>query len=68
MDHILAALTKDGGASFFTLLGAQRDRVKVVGTFLAMLQLARDGKITLAQDAELGDIRIAPAPPPPANP
>jgi chromatin segregation and condensation protein Rec8/ScpA/Scc1 (kleisin family) len=48
--------------------------MKTVGMFLAMLTLARDGKISLVQDADLGDIRvitIQPAPPPvlpPAEP
>ncbi len=64
MEHILTALTTGGSASFFGLIGAERDRVKTVGTFLAMLQLARDGKVLLSQDAELGDIRITPSPVP----
>ncbi len=65
MEHILAQLTQHGSASFFALLGAQRDRVKTVGTFLALLQLARDGRVALSQDAELGDITVRPADPPP---
>jgi segregation and condensation protein A len=68
MDHILAALIRGEPATLFGLLGAQPDRVRIVGTFLAMLQLARDGRVTLSQDAELGDIRIAPVPEAPAAP
>jgi segregation and condensation protein A len=66
MDHIIAALIRGEPASLFGLLGAQPDRVRIVGTFLAMLQLARDGRVILSQDAELGDIRIAAVPDAPA--
>ena len=62
MDHILAVLTEKGGASLFEILGPGHDRVKTVGTFLALLQLARDFKVRIAQGGDLGDIRIEPAP------
>ncbi len=63
MEHVLDVLLKQGRASLFALLGEQRDRVKTVGTFLAILQMARHGQVLIAQESELGDITVMPAPP-----
>jgi segregation and condensation protein A len=63
MEHVLDVLLKQGRASLFALLGAERDRVKTVGTFLALLQMARHGQVLIAQESELGDITVVPAPP-----
>lgn len=65
MDHILATLTQKGGATLFELLGPGHDRVRTVGTFLALLQLARDFKIRIVQGDDFTDIRVEPAAPAP---
>ncbi|MBI2901753.1 MAG: segregation/condensation protein A [Planctomycetes bacterium] len=39
-------------------MGDRRDRGRVVGTFLAMLQLSKDQKVRLEQDADRTDILI----------
>ena len=73
IEKILEMLAAQKQLSFQDLLGGENDRMKTVGMFLAMQTLARDGKVTIVQDAELGDIRVIPiaaaapvAVPPPA--
>jgi len=64
IEAILKALAERKTVGFFELVGPERDRSRIVGTFLAMLQLARDQQLKIVQDADLQDIRlVAPAPP-----
>jgi segregation and condensation protein A len=58
METIRRALSARGSVPFFELVGAERDRSRVVGTFLAVLQLARDGEIRIEQDADLQDLKL----------
>jgi segregation and condensation protein A len=63
METIRRALAERASVAFFDLVGADRDRSRVVGTFLAVLQLARDGELRIVQDSDLQDLRLV-APPP----
>ena len=44
--------------SFFQLLDGQRDKLEVVVTFLAVLELMKIGKIGLSQEEIFGDMDI----------
>ena len=64
IETIRRALAERKSVGFYELVGSRTDRPKVVGTFLAMLQLARDQQVKIVQDADLQDIRlVAPDPP-----
>jgi segregation and condensation protein A len=64
IEAIRKALAERKSVGFYELVGSRTDRAKVVGTFLAMLQLARDQQVKIVQDADLQDIRlVAPDPP-----
>jgi segregation and condensation protein A len=58
IEKILATLKDKPVTGYFELLGEQPDRTKRMGTFLALLQLAKSQRIRLEQDADLGDIRV----------
>jgi segregation and condensation protein A len=58
METIRRALAERESVAFFDLVGAGRDRSRVVGTFLAVLQLARDGEVRIVQDADLQDMKL----------
>lgn len=58
MDQILAALSEKERTTFLSVVGDPRDRGRVVGTFLAMLQLSKDQRVRLEQDADRADILI----------
>jgi segregation and condensation protein A len=57
VNHILETLAARRCLSFRELLG-EPDRVRTVGTFLALLQLAREQKVRITQEADLGEIRV----------
>jgi segregation and condensation protein A len=59
MDSIRRALAERESVAFFDLVGPERDRSRVVGTFLAVLQLARDGEVRIVQDADLQDLKLS---------
>jgi segregation and condensation protein A len=59
MDRILADLAGKKSMTFFELLGLQPDRIRTLGTFLALLQLAKVQKVSLAQEADRGDILVS---------
>ncbi|HKS17263.1 MAG TPA: segregation/condensation protein A [Planctomycetota bacterium] len=59
METIRRAIGERGSVAFFDLVGADRDRSRVVGTFLAVLQMARDGELSIAQDADLMDLKLS---------
>lgn len=66
IEKILRTLADCGRANFSELVPERTDRAQVVGTFLALLQLAKDQKVTLDQKVDHGDIHVqarqAPAP------
>lgn len=71
VEKILQSLASRRRANFSELVGERPDRTQILGTFLALLQLAKAQKVTLEQDVDHGDIRVeakdapAPAEPPP---
>jgi segregation and condensation protein A len=59
VERILAALGRgEGEASLPALLGDRRDRAFVLGTFLAILELMKEGRILALQDGEDAAIRV----------
>lgn len=59
IDAILARLGT--GATLSGLLGESRDRSTLVGYFIALLELVRQGTILFVQAVPFGEIRLAPA-------
>ncbi|HWT04138.1 MAG TPA: segregation/condensation protein A [Xanthomonadales bacterium] len=57
MDVVTRAVRRSGRASFFGLC-AGLDRVAIIVTFLAVLELVRRERIHVAQDAAFGDIEL----------
>jgi segregation and condensation protein A len=58
MELVLDRLRVAGEMRFEDLAG-KNDRMKVVGTFLAILHLAKDQRVDISQDEATGDIRVA---------
>ena len=58
METIRRALAERESLAFFDLVGADRDRSRVVGTFLAVLQLARNGEVRIVQDEQIGRAHV----------
>jgi len=58
IDRILRGLAEKHALGFFELVGDRTDRAQVLGTFLALLQLAKEQKVCLEQDADHADIRV----------
>ena len=69
IDRILNTLAEKRTTSLAELLGESPDRTSILGTFLALLQLAKIQKVTVEQDVDYGDIRVqaVDAPPPPLD-
>ena len=61
MDLVTRAVRRDGRASFFSLV-VNGDRFTIIVTFLAVLELVRRGRLTVAQGAAFDDIELLPAP------
>jgi segregation and condensation protein A len=61
MEAVARSIRRDGQASFFALC-AGGDRLTIVVTFLAVLELVRRGRILLRQPVAFGDIELLPAP------
>ena len=61
MERVLTALAQRRTVTFLELLGDHRDRGSIVGTFLAVLQLSKDQRVTIEQEGDRGEIRIASA-------
>lgn len=59
MTYVLARV-RAGEASFFALCEAL-DKIAIIVTFLAILELIRRNRITVEQDTAFGDIRLLPA-------
>lgn len=59
---ILKALTKQGRASFQALLAQATCKVEAIVTFLALLELLKNGQVMAYQESTFGEIIIAPGP------
>jgi segregation and condensation protein A len=66
IDKILNTLVEKKTTSLHELLGESPDRTSILGTFLALLQLAKIQKVTVEQEVDYGDIRVAAVEAPPA--
>jgi segregation and condensation protein A len=66
IDKILNTLVDKKVTSLRELLGESPDRTSILGTFLALLQLAKIQKVTVEQEVDYGDIRVASVDAPPA--
>jgi segregation and condensation protein A len=58
IDRILNTLTQKKSTSLSELLGESPDRTSILGTFLALLQLAKIQKISVTQEVAFGDIQV----------
>jgi hypothetical protein len=65
IDKILNTLVDRKTTSLRELLGESPDRTSILGTFLALLQLAKIQKVTVEQETDYGDIRVAAVEAPP---
>jgi segregation and condensation protein A len=61
MDVVARTVRRAGRASFFALC-AGLDRVAIIVTFLAVLELVRRERLRVAQDAAFADIELLPVP------
>jgi segregation and condensation protein A len=59
MEVVARIVRRDGRASFFALCDGQ-DRVAIIVTFLAVLELVRRERLRVAQDTAFGDIALLP--------
>jgi len=66
IDKILNTLVDRKTTSLRELLGESPDRTSILGTFLALLQLAKIQKVTVEQETDYGDIRVQAVDAPPA--
>ena len=66
IDKILNTLVDRKSTSLRELLGESPDRTSILGTFLALLQLAKIQKVTVEQETDYGDIRVQAVDAPPA--
>jgi segregation and condensation protein A len=58
IDRILNTLSEKKTTSLSELLGESPDRTTILGTFLALLQLAKIQKVTVTQQVDFGDIQV----------
>ncbi len=58
VERVLAALQEKCSLTFRELVGPSWERGQVVGTFLAVLQLSKDQKVTIDQEGERGEIVV----------
>jgi len=58
IDRILNTLTHKKSTSLSELLGESPDRTSILGTFLALLQLAKIQKVSVTQEVAFGDIQV----------
>ncbi len=59
MEYVARIVRREGRASFFALC-APLDRVAIIVTFLAVLELVRRARVRVAQSAAFGDIELFP--------
>ena len=62
MEELLARLAQAGHVSFRAWLSEARNRVEVIVSFLAILELMKQRKVVARQDELFGDILVEPAP------
>jgi segregation and condensation protein A len=58
IEMVTAQLGEAGAASFRQLVATCEDRIQVVVSFLALLELYRDGKVDLSQAETFGEIEV----------
>jgi segregation and condensation protein A len=58
IQELMAALNAGRWQAFSGLLAVSRSREELVLTFLALLELARTGRVRLVQTEHLGEIRV----------
>jgi len=58
IDRILNTLTQKKTTTLSELLGESPDRTSILGTFLALLQLAKIQKVSVTQETIFGDIAV----------
>ncbi len=58
IEKILRTLEVKPVTGYFELLGENPDRTQRMGTFLALLQLAKSQRVRIEQDVHLSDIRV----------
>jgi segregation and condensation protein A len=68
IDRILNTLTQKKTTSLSELLGESPDRTSILGTFLALLQLAKIQKVSVTQEVVFGDIKVQAIDAPAADP
>ena len=57
---VIEAVIISGRVSFQRLLGAVRTRVEAIVTFLALLEMIKQGRVSVAQSGVFGEIMISP--------
>ncbi len=67
IERILKLQGEKRSAAFSELAGDRNDRHRVIGTFLAILELAKEQRVRVDQDADADDIRVELAPSPSPN-
>jgi segregation and condensation protein A len=58
IEMVTARLGESGAAMFRELVAECEDRIQVVVSFLALLELYRDGKVDLSQAETFGEIQV----------
>ena len=58
IEKILKELSGKNAAPFSQLVADRTDRTQVIGTFLAILQMAKDQRVRIEQDGESEEIRV----------
>ncbi|MDZ7816498.1 MAG: ScpA family protein [Planctomycetota bacterium] len=58
-DNMLKTLSKRKGATFRSLFPANASRTEIVGSFLALLELIKDGLVEFQQSSVFGEIRLS---------
>jgi segregation and condensation protein A len=58
MDRVLEQLRQAPSLRFWDLFAGRRDRLHVVGTFLALLELIRSRRVLALQEGPFGDIHL----------
>jgi segregation and condensation protein A len=67
MEAILQRLRQEAPLSFAALFTPPHNRGRLVGLFLALLELIKGRQLVAEQPEAFGEIRLRPAPPPPAD-
>ena len=65
MERVEAVVLEKGRAAFTEFFEEDMPRSKMVGIFLAVLELVRSGRLSAAQEQLFDEIWLEPAPTPP---